>query len=90
MRLSLRFQKTSGWGRKSSLLWLEGHNKILIPFKSLISCFLKSPGNRLVAMGAPGCPEDSTICCASVAVAQVNGISSFLNICAKDQANENY
>ena len=33
MWLSLRFQGTSGWGRKSSPLWLEGHmaNKILIP-----------------------------------------------------------
>ena len=35
--LSLRFQKTSCWGRKSLLLWLEGHmaNKILIPLQSL-------------------------------------------------------
>ena len=43
MQLILRFQETSGWSRKSSLLWLEGHiaNKILIPLQSLISCFLK-------------------------------------------------
>ena len=34
--LSLRFQKTSCWGRKSLLLWLEGHmaNKILIRLQS--------------------------------------------------------
>ena len=33
-QLSLRFQKISGWGRKTLLLWLEGHmsNKILIPY----------------------------------------------------------
>ena len=41
--LSLRFQKTCSWGRKSSSLRLEGHmaNKILIPLQSLISCFLE-------------------------------------------------
>ena len=37
MQLRLRFQKASGWGSKSSLLWLEGHmaNKILIPLQFL-------------------------------------------------------
>ena len=51
--LSLRFQKTSSWGRNSSLLWLEGHmtNKILIPLQSLVSCFLKPPVSRRVAVG---------------------------------------
>ena len=41
--LSLRFQKTFGWDRRSSPLSLEGHmaNKILIPLQSLISCFLE-------------------------------------------------
>ena len=49
----LRFQKTSSWGRNSSLLWLEGHmtNKILIPLQSLVSCFLKPPVSRRVAVG---------------------------------------
>ena len=38
-------------------------------------------------MGAPGCPEGSTICGALVAVAQAGGSSSVLNLlCAKDQA----
>ena len=34
-------------------LWLEGHmaNKILIPLQSFISCFLKPPANRPVAVG---------------------------------------
>ena len=92
MQLSLRFCKTSGWGRKSSLLWLEGYmaNIILIPLQSLIPCFLKTPVNRRAALGAPGCPEGSTICCALVAVAQVGRGSSDLNLlCAKDQVNEN-
>ena len=54
MQLNLRFQKTFGWGRKSSPLWLEGHmsNKILIPLQSLISCFLKPHANRRVAVYA--------------------------------------
>ena len=65
-------------------------NKILIPLLSLISCFLKPPANRQVAVGVLGCPEGSTICCALVAVAQVGGDFSVLNLlCAKDQANEN-
>ena len=89
-RLSLRVQKTSGWGRKSSLLWLEEHiaNKILIPLQSLVPC--SPPANRWVAVGAPGCPNGSAICCALVAVAQVAGGSSVLNLLyAEDQANEN-
>ena len=47
MWLSLRFEKTSGLGRRSALLWLEGHmpNKILIPLQSLISCFLEPSWN---------------------------------------------
>ena len=64
-------------------------NKILTPLQSLISCFLESPGNRRVAMGAPGCPEGSTICCALVAVGQAGGGSFILNLCGKDQANKN-
>ena len=46
-QLSLRFQKTSGWGRKYSLLCPKVHmtNKILIPLQFLISCFLESPPN---------------------------------------------
>ena len=53
-RLSLRFQKTSCWSMKSSLLWLEGHmpNKIIIPLPPLVSCFLKPPLNQQVAVGA--------------------------------------
>ena len=52
-RLSLRFQKTSCWSMKSSLLWLEGHmpNKILIPLQSLVSCLLEPPVNRWAAVG---------------------------------------
>ena len=39
---------------------------------------------------SPVCPEDSTICYALVAVAQVGEGSSILNIlCAKDKGNEN-
>ena len=72
-------------------------NKILIPLLSLISCFLKPPANRQVAVGTTEglwrgsvCPEVSSIGCALVAVTQVGGGSSVLNLlCAKDQANEN-
>ena len=65
-------------------------NKILIPWQSLVPCFLEHPVNRRAAVGAPGCLEGSTISCALVAVAQVDGGSSVLNLlCAKDQANEN-
>ena len=54
MWFSLRFQKTFGWGRKSSPLWLEGHmaNKILIPLQSFVSFFLKLSVNRRAAVGA--------------------------------------
>ena len=46
--------------------------------------------NRQAAVGVPGCSEGSTICSALVAVAQVGGGPSVLNIlCAKDQTNEN-
>ena len=53
-QLSLRFQKTSGWGRKSSPLCLEGHmtNKILIPLQSRISCFLEPPAHGHAAVDA--------------------------------------
>ena len=74
-------------------------NKILIPLLSLISCFLKPPANRQVAVGtteglwrgySSQCPEGSSIGCVLVAVTQVGGGSSVLNLlCAKDQANEN-
>ena len=74
-------------------------NKILIPLQFLFSCFLEPPVNRQAAMGAieelwkgnsSVCPEGSTIFCALVAVAQVEGGYSVLNLlCAKDQANEN-
>ena len=38
----------------------------------------------------PVCPEGSTILCVLVAVAQVDGGSSVLNLlCVKDQADEN-
>ena len=90
--MQLRFQKTSGWGRKYSLLWMEGHmaNKILIPLQSLISCVLDPLANRQAVMGAPVCLEGSTICCALVAVTLVGGGSSVLNLLyAKDQANGN-
>ena len=100
--LSLRFQKTFGWGRKSSPSWLEGYiaNKILIPLQSLVSCFLKTLWTgkwqwvQLRDSGRgylPVCPEGSTICCALVAIAQVDEGSSALNLlCVKDQANENW
>ena len=65
-------------------------NKILIPLQSFVSCLLEPHANRRAAVGAPGCPEGSTICGAPVAVAKVGGSSSVLNLlCAKDQANEN-
>ena len=35
------------------------------------------------------CPKGYTICCVLVAVAQEGEGSSFLNLCAKGQANEN-
>ena len=92
MWFSLRFQKTFGWGRKSSPLWLEGHmaNKVLISLQTLVSCFLKPPVNRRAAVGALACPKGSTILCALVAVVQLGGGSFVLNLlCAKDQANEN-
>ena len=99
--LRLRFQEISSWGRKFSLLWLEGHmaNTILISLQSLISCFFETPMDRWAAVGAtegfwrgysPVCPEGSIIFCALVAVAQAGGGSSVLNfLCAKDHANEN-
>ena len=73
-------------------------NKILIPLQSLISCFLELPVNeqhwvQLRDSGrgySPVCPKASTIGSALVAVVQVGGVSSALNLlCAKDQANEN-
>ena len=101
MWLSLRFQKTSCWSRKSLLVWLEGHmaNKILIPLQAPVACLLEHPANRRVEVGAieelwrgysPVCYKGSTVLCALVAVAQAGGGSSVLNLlCAKDQANEN-
>ena len=99
-RGSAWFQKTSSYGRRSSLLWLEGHmpNEILTPLQSsLVSCFLEPPTNRQVAVGAteglwrgysPVCPK-GTICWAPVAVTQASGGTSVLTLlCAKDQANE--
>ena len=42
-------------------------------------------------MCAPGCHQGSTICYVLVAVAQVGGGSSALNLlCARDQTNENW
>ena len=53
-QLSLRFQKTSSYDRRSSPLRLEGYmaNKILIPLQFFISCFLETPVNRQAAVGA--------------------------------------
>ena len=85
--------ETTGSGRKSSLLWLEGHmaNKILISLQTLVSCFLKPSANRQAVVGALVCPKGSTVCGALVAVAQAGEGFSVLNfLCAKDQANENY
>ena len=87
MWLSLSFQKTSRWGKKSLLLWLERHmaNKILIPLQSLISCFLELPVNeqhwvQLRDSGrgySPVCPEGSSILFTLViTVAQVGGKGS--------------
>ena len=88
-------------GRRPSLLWLEGYtpNQILIPLRSLISCFLKSPANRRVSVGATeglgrgcssACPKGSAICWAPIAVTQAGGPSSVLNLlCAKDWVDEN-
>ena len=73
-------------------------NKILIPSQYLISCFfnpLLTGKQQWVQLRDSGrgyssvCPKGSTICCALVAVAQLGGDSSALNLlCAKDQANE--
>ena len=75
-------------------------NKILIPLNLSFLVSSNPPANRQVAVGAieefwrgysSVCPEDSTIFCALVAVAQVDGgYSVFNHLCAKDQANENY
>ena len=73
-------------------------NKILIPLQSLISCFLKSPAGRPAEDVIEGlwrgyssvCPKGSTIFWAPVAVTQAGGGSYVLNLCAKDQDNENY
>ena len=74
-------------------------NKILIPLQSLISCFLEPPANRPMAVGAieglwrgysPACPTGSTILSTLEAITQAGGGSSVLNLCAKDQANENW
>ena len=72
--------------------------KIFIPLQPVISCFLEPAVNRRVAVGAaegfwssysPVCPEGPTLLCTLVAVAQVNGGSSVLNLLgATDQANE--
>ena len=65
-------------------------NKILIYLQTLIFYFLKPPVNRGAAVGALVCPEGSTIRSALVAVAQVGGGFSVLDLlCAKDQVNEN-
>ena len=73
-------------------------NKILIPLRSLVSCFLKLSVNRRAAVGAveelwrgysPVCPKGPTICWAPIAITQAGGGSSVLNLlCAKDQINE--
>ena len=64
-------------------------NKMLIPLKSLIFCFLKHPANseqRWVQLRdssrgySPVCPKASTICSALVAVAQESGGSYVLNL----------
>ena len=101
MRLNLRFQKTSGYGRKSSFLWLEGHmaKKILILYNRwfLVSLNLLQIGKwQSVQLTNSGrgyssvCPKGPTICWAPVAVTQAGGGSSVLNfLCAKVQANEN-
>ena len=74
-------------------------NKMLIPLKSLIFCFLKHPANseqpwvqlRDSSRGySPVCPKGYTICCVLVAVAQEGEASPFLNLlCTKGQASEN-
>ena len=85
MQLSLRCQKTSGWGRKSSPLCLEGNmaNKILIPLQSRISCFLEPPSHGQAAVGSieglwrgysPVCPKGSTILCTLVVLPKGVGI----------------
>ena len=85
-------------GGPCSYGWRDMPNKILIPLQSLVSCFLEPPANRGAAVGATEglwrgyslvCPK-GTICWAPVAVTQVSGGSSVLNLlCAKNQANEN-
>ena len=74
-------------------------NKMLIPLKSLIFCFLKHPANseqpwvqlRDSSRGySPVRPKGYTICCVLVAVAQEGEASPFLNLlCTKGQASEN-
>ena len=85
-------------GGPRSYGWRDMPNKILIPLQSFLSCFLESPANRWVAVGAIEglwrgyslvCPK-GTICWAPVAVTQALGGSSVLILlCAKNQANEN-
>ena len=60
-------------------------NKILIHLQSVISYFLEPPTNRRVAVGAIEGLWQGLL----IAVVQVSGDSSVLNLCAKDQAIEN-
>ena len=61
-------------------------NKILIPLQSLVSCFLKPPVSRRVAVGTTEGSGSGYL----VAVAQAGRGSSVLNLlCAKNKANEN-
>ena len=73
-------------------------NKILIPLQAPVACLLEHPANRRVEVGAieelwrgysPACPTGSTILSTLEAITQAGGGSSVLNLCAKDQANEN-
>ena len=65
--------------------WKDMANKTLIPLQSLISCFLNSlqtGEQQWVQLKDSGRGY-------LVVVAQVSGDFSVLNLCAKDQANEN-
>ena len=61
--LSLRIQKTSSWGRRSSPLWLEGRmaNAILIPLQSLVSLNPLQTGKQQ-GVELRDSKEDSPVC----------------------------
>ena len=60
-------------------------NKILIPLQSLVSYFFEPPSKRGATVGTIEGLWQGLLS----TIAQAGGGSSVLNLCAKDQANEN-